>query len=118
MSETPRIYFDAYGHPIDLVRLVKAEPEWAANQIRHRDRLQADLAAAQSARVEAEVERDIANGLKAEAEKERRLAHYDFISLAQEIHSIHSFLQREGYRRCDIPECNCGEWHKRKEYGR
>lgn len=21
------------------------------------------------------------------------------------------FLEREGYRRCDIPACNCGSWH-------
>lgn len=21
-------------------------------------------------------------------------------------------LEREGYRRCDIPACNCGSWHK------
>ena len=24
------------------------------------------------------------------------------------------FLTREGYRRCDVAECNCGEWHKEK----
>ena len=23
-----------------------------------------------------------------------------------------AFLEREGYRRCDIPACNCGSWHK------
>jgi hypothetical protein len=22
-----------------------------------------------------------------------------------------SYLQRHGYRRCDIPACNCGSWH-------
>lgn len=21
------------------------------------------------------------------------------------------FLEREGYRRCDAPACNCGSWH-------
>lgn len=21
------------------------------------------------------------------------------------------FLERHGYRRCDIPACNCGSWH-------
>ena len=21
------------------------------------------------------------------------------------------FIAREGYRRCDIPACNCGSWH-------
>lgn len=21
-------------------------------------------------------------------------------------------LEREGYRRCDAPACNCGSWHK------
>lgn len=23
-----------------------------------------------------------------------------------------AFLERQGYRRCDIPACNCGSWHK------
>lgn len=26
--------------------------------------------------------------------------------------ALQSFLEREGYRRCDIPACNCGSWHK------
>ena len=25
------------------------------------------------------------------------------------------FLEREGYRQCDIPACNCGSWYKHSE---
>lgn len=25
------------------------------------------------------------------------------------------FLEREGYRRCDRPACNCGSWHREAE---
>lgn len=34
----------------------------------------------------------------AEAERQRRLRD--------------AFLEREGYRYCDIPACNCGSWHQ------
>lgn len=27
--------------------------------------------------------------------------------------TLRDFLRREGYRRCDIPACNCGSWHGR-----
>jgi hypothetical protein len=38
-----RQYKDVAGNPVTLDWLVKNEPEWAANQIRHRDKLQAEL---------------------------------------------------------------------------
>lgn len=45
MSETPkRIYKDRDGQPIRLLKLIKAEPEWAENQILHRDKLEKELA--------------------------------------------------------------------------
>ena len=25
---------------------------------------------------------------------------------------LKEFLEREGYRRCDVPACNCGSFHK------
>lgn len=36
------------------------------------------------------------------------------ISLAErdaEAYRALRFLERRGYRRCDIPACNCGSWH-------
>ena len=45
-KEELRQYKDAYGNPCDLLRLVKNEPGWAVNQIRHRDKLDSELAAA------------------------------------------------------------------------
>ena len=38
MSDTPQ-YKDIAGNPVTLNQLVRLEPEWAANQIRHRDKL-------------------------------------------------------------------------------
>lgn len=34
---TKRVYKDCDGNPVSLFKLVRDEPEWAANQIRHRD---------------------------------------------------------------------------------
>lgn len=43
MSDTQlRQYMDSEGKPIGLLRLVKMEPEWACNQIRHRDKLESE----------------------------------------------------------------------------
>jgi len=28
-----------------------------------------------------------------------------------EVECLNGQLRREGYRRCDIAACNCGEWH-------
>lgn len=55
MSDTPnplnpRQYRDISGTPCDLLWLVKNEPEWAKNQILHRDKLERELAA-ENARV-------------------------------------------------------------------
>ena len=41
-----RQYKDVSGNPCTLLWLVKNEPEWAENQIRHRDTLERELAAA------------------------------------------------------------------------
>ena len=41
---TPRTYKDADGNPAPLIRLIKAEPAWAENQILHRDKLETELA--------------------------------------------------------------------------
>lgn len=43
MSDTPRQYKDAAGNPVTLGWLVRNEPEWAVNQIRHRDKLEREL---------------------------------------------------------------------------
>ena len=40
-----RQYKDIDGNPIHLNTLCRREPEWAANQVRHRDKLKARLAA-------------------------------------------------------------------------
>ena len=44
MSEELRQYKDAEGNPVGLLKLVRDEPDWAANQIRHRDKLERELA--------------------------------------------------------------------------
>jgi hypothetical protein len=41
---TPRKYYDPQGAECSLVQLVRMEPEWAANQIRHRDQLEEHVA--------------------------------------------------------------------------
>ena len=41
---TPRQYKDVSGHSCSLIWLVLNEPEWAENQIRHRDKLETELA--------------------------------------------------------------------------
>lgn len=38
-----RQYKDVAGNPVTLDWLVRNEPEWAANQIRHRDKLESEL---------------------------------------------------------------------------
>ena len=43
MNSEARQYKDVAGNPVTLDWLTRNEPEWAANQIRHRDTLQADL---------------------------------------------------------------------------
>jgi len=35
-----RQYKDIYGNPIELNKLCRLEPDWAVNQIRHRDKLE------------------------------------------------------------------------------
>jgi hypothetical protein len=45
-TPTPRQYFDEDGEPISLLKLIKAAPEWAENQIKHRDKLETELTAA------------------------------------------------------------------------
>lgn len=42
MNSEPRQYKDVSGNPVTVDWLVKNEPEWAANQIRHRDKLDAE----------------------------------------------------------------------------
>ena len=49
MKSETRQYKDVSGNPCSLDWLVKNEPEWAANQIRHRDKLETELAAARAA---------------------------------------------------------------------
>ncbi len=45
-SKTPRQYKDVSGNPVSLGWLVLNEPEWAKNQILHRDKLETELAEA------------------------------------------------------------------------
>lgn len=35
---------------------------------------------------------------------------------ASELDRAHRFIESEGYRRCDIPACNCGSWHGGNAY--
>jgi len=44
MNSEPRQYKDVSGNPVTLDWLVRNEPEWAANQIRHRDKIESELA--------------------------------------------------------------------------
>ena len=41
---TKRTYKDANGNNCPLLHLIKQEPEWAENQILHRDKLETELA--------------------------------------------------------------------------
>lgn len=50
--KTERVYRDITGQPCSLLWLVKHEPEWAENQIQHRDKLDSELQSAK-ARIEA-----------------------------------------------------------------
>ena len=34
------------------------------------------------------------------------------MQLKDKLHKLLLFIEREGYRKCDIPACNCGSWHK------
>lgn len=43
MNTETRLYKDVSGNPCSLDWLVKHEPEWAENQIRHRDKLETEL---------------------------------------------------------------------------
>lgn len=43
MNTEARKYYDVSGTPCSLNWLVRNEPEWAANQIRHRDSLAAEV---------------------------------------------------------------------------
>jgi hypothetical protein len=49
VKSEPRQYKDVSGNPVTLDWLVRNEPEWAANQIRHRDKLETELHAANQA---------------------------------------------------------------------
>jgi hypothetical protein len=49
MKTETRQYKDVAGNPVTLDWLVKNEPEWAANQIRHRDKIESELAQARAA---------------------------------------------------------------------
>lgn len=40
---TTREYYDYDGNPIDLNKLCRDEPSWAASQVRHRDSVQSQL---------------------------------------------------------------------------
>lgn len=47
-SPKDRQYKDVSGNPCSLSWLVRNEPEWAVNQIRHRDRIECELNAAKA----------------------------------------------------------------------
>jgi len=33
------------------------------------------------------------------------------LALLDELRDAKQFIESKGYRRCDIPSCNCGSWH-------
>jgi hypothetical protein len=74
-----RQYKDVSGNPCNLLWLVKNEPEWAENQIRHRDKLERELAAAKE-RIKS-LEEAGKNLTKAEGEDELLRAIREFDSL-------------------------------------
>lgn len=50
--------------------------------------------------------------------EDRERLHYKIIGLEamnerlrEEVFKRDEFLERNGFRRCDIPACNCGSWH-------
>ena len=49
MNTETRQYKDVAGNPVTLEWLVRNEPEWAANQIRHRDKIERELTQARAA---------------------------------------------------------------------
>ncbi len=36
------------------------------------------------------------------------------VDARQHIEKLESFLEGEGYRRCDVAACNCGSWHQHR----
>jgi hypothetical protein len=42
---------------------------------------------------------------------ERAAFHDALVALTKERDEAHAFINREGYRHCDVPACNCGSWH-------
>ena len=39
----------------------------------------------------------------------------NYTSVRLRAEKAEAFLEREGYRSCDTPACNCGSWHDHKE---
>ena len=37
---------------------------------------------------------------------------HDFCDAVEELDARRSFMERRGYRFCDIPACNCNSWHE------
>jgi hypothetical protein len=35
----------------------------------------------------------------------------DEMTATEELNARRAFMEREGYRECDIDSCNCGSWH-------
>jgi len=98
MSDTPRTdaeelrqYEDEDGNPIGLWRLVKNEPEWAVNQIRHRDKLERELNAANE-RIK-QLEADAYNS----TQKIQRLEGWNTQNCADKVNLMETIRHREGW---------------------
>ena len=62
--------------------------------------------------------RQAADSLSAHAQavqrltEELKLVESAMSKLSAQVAKSDEFLEREGYRRCDISACNCGSWHR------
>ncbi len=90
-----RQYKNVAGNPVTLDWLVKNEPEWAVNQIRHRDKLERERDEARNTCIEIDM-----SHRKLEAERDQLMKVCD--TLKQRLH-----LHHESWGECDgCPDCD------------
>lgn len=98
-----RQYRDVSGNPCSLLWLVKNEPEWASNQIRHRDQLELELdhAKADAASWAQQAEDRLQDALRIAKERDKANEHVkqlnEALSLVAKMRADWLEMQDEGY---------------------
>jgi hypothetical protein len=65
--------------------------------------------------------KEVAQGVSVkafDAEQALTTARQEIAALTRERDEARDFILRAGYRRCDVPACNCGSWHGGHLYDR